>query len=149
MPIVSGGGSASSAVPTELAYAEFTSTVSTANTSFATAASVVSAGALLFNGGTKVRVEFFAPSWNSSAAVSIVLSLADGGVGGTELGWLAVTNVTTQSPVFASREFTPPNATKTYSVVIYSTGAATASVVGGAGGAGTRLPGFIRITTVV
>lgn len=131
----------------EFAYVEFSATKTSTSTTFAGGTEVVSAGAVTFDGSTKVRVEFFAPAArSSSSSVNAVISLADGGVAGTDLGWMVETSTITNTPVYAVREFTPPAGTKTYSVVAWVSSAATATVVAAAGGAGTALPGFIRIT---
>jgi hypothetical protein len=94
-----------------------------------------------------VRIEFFSPSGSSSTTgASMFLSLADGGPAGTEVGIMALVSSTTNDPLYVVREFTPPAATKTYSVVIYMSAAGTGNISGGAGGVGTRFPSFIRVS---
>ena len=134
----------------ELLYVEFTgASITTTGTTFASGTQVVSAGAFTFDGATKVRVEFFAPNvFSSTTAQNVQLSLADGGTGGTDLGIIGIFSNTTNVPGYVVREFTPPNAAKTYSIVMWMSGAGTATIQAGAGGAGTKMPGYIRITKV-
>lgn len=141
------------AATNQLAYQEFTGSVSVTATTEATANTLVTAAAVTFDGSTKVNIEFFAPLIqpdDTTAGNAIFLVLYDGS---TRIGQLAsATSPSTASAldvtVFAARQLTPSAATKTYSVRAYvSTG--TGVVSAGAGGAGAYMPGFIKITRVI
>lgn len=143
-----------STVSQEIAYVEFTGSVSATSNAEASAVTVVSAGAIAFDGATKIRVEFFTPQyWTGDSGNSMRLTLFDGTTA-TIVGMLA--NPTGQfgatsamPPLTAVREFTPAAGTHTYFVGITDGGGVASThpkVVAGAGGALTLLPGFIRIT---
>lgn len=133
----------------ELAYAEFTSPVSITATVEASADSVVSAGAVTFDGSTEVFVEFFCPAARpaASASVSLEVWLFDGS---SSIGRIALINSqaanNANTPVEGRRRLTPSAASHTYSVRATVT-SGTGSVTAGAGGAGNYVPGYIRIVT--
>jgi hypothetical protein len=148
-----GAWAAPSVATSEMAYVEFTTTKTATSSTEASAVTVVSAGAVSFDGATKVRIEFFAPQVNiSDNSNGALLTLFDGTTA-TVIGQLykfAGDSVAAQprGAVYAVRELTPSNASHTYFVGILDAGAITAThaaVLAGAGGAGTLLPGFIRI----
>lgn len=133
----------------ELARVEFTSSVSVTATTEATADSVVSAGAVSFDGSTVVDIEFFSPAARASAATGALLTLVlyDGSssIGQLSLSQSQAANNASR-PVFTSYRLTPSNASHTYSVRGFvSTG--TGSVSAGTGGSGNFMPGYIRIIT--
>jgi hypothetical protein len=130
--------------PTQLAYVEFTSPVTLAGTNEAGATSVVSAGAVSFDGSTRVCIEFFAPYLLAPSGVSAFLVLYDGSSSIGQMVQLG-NGVLVVSP-HAQRYLTPSNALHTYSVRGYDS-SGTGSVGAGAGGSGNLMPGFIRIVT--
>lgn len=147
------GGLPSWAAPssaTELAYNEFTANVTATVVAEASAVSVIASSSVAYDGATPVVIEFFASQVSAATAAGSVtiLSLWEDAV---DLGWIGVIqqNVASTSaltvPVRAARRRTPSAASHTYTVKAHSTTAAGV-VVAGAGGAGTNLPGYIRIT---
>jgi hypothetical protein len=130
-----------------LAYIEITSNVTVNATVEATPNTVVSAGAVTFDGATKVKVEFYSPGVivGASAGSFVVLNLWDNDA--TDLGRMAlVAWAATQSPVYAERYFTPPAASKTYKIKAWRINS-DGTVQAGTGGAGTIFPACMRITT--
>lgn len=134
----------------EVAYVEFTSDVSVTATTEATGNSVVSAGAITFE-AVPHMIEFFAPGArpdNAAAGRVLHLILYDST---TALGELAAPQTPAAAndnqPVFLARRLTPTAASHTYNVKAWvSTG--TGLVQAGAGGTGTKLPGFIRAVRI-
>lgn len=140
---VGGGGGG------ELAYVEFTSTVTITASTEGSAQSVVSAGALSFDGSTIARIEFFSPSGVIQGAnENLFLELFDGS---TALGWIVVLSGTGSAAmnfaVYGVRQLTPSNGSHTYNVKGYTTNGGSQDVKAGTGGAATYLPGFIRVSS--
>lgn len=142
------GGSSGGGV-TQLAYVEFTASV-TVSGSEGSPTDVVSAGALTFDGATRACIEFYAPFVvaGGSANSLIVFNLWDGV---TDLGQISLTqnpNASGQigTPVFVQRFLTPSGASHTYKIRGWMFGA-NGTVFAGAGGVGVKMPGWVRITT--
>jgi hypothetical protein len=133
----------------ELAYVEFTSPLSVTATVEGSAQSVVSAGAVSFDGSTRVKIEFFSPDVlaGSTAASFTILNLWDGSSDIGRLGVIGHSALVTgiETPFKLDRYLTPSNASHTYSIRAWRV-ASDGTVSAGAGGAATQLPGFIRIT---
>jgi hypothetical protein len=133
----------------ELGYTEFTSAVTVSATAETTPDNVVAAPAIAFDGSTRVCLEFFAPRVDIGAVAGafVLVNLWDDTT--TDLGRICVAAspaaVASSVPMFGVRYFTPPAATKTYRARAWRV-SSNGSIVGGAGGAGATLPGFIRIT---
>jgi hypothetical protein len=131
----------------EVAYAEFTTLVQTAG---GAETAVVSSPAFVFDGVTEYVIEFYCPLFaNFAAATTAVLRLREDPAGAnTDLGDLAqIASANLQCPVHAERVLTPSAGSHIYRVTIRRTaGAAEPAVEGGAGGAGAKMPGLIRIT---
>lgn len=150
--VVSYVGVPGSLVGQELAYAEVTGTTNIVGTTTSTATQIVAAPSITVDGNTKIRVEGFFPVTvlNSVNGGFVVMSLYEGG--STDLGWLAQVvspsaAAAGQQTLYGIREFTPSAGSHTYSINAWtSSTTGTPQVQAGAGGAGTRMPGFIRIT---
>lgn len=132
---------------TLLGYTQFTSSVTQNATTAAGADTVVSVASVVVPAATLICVEFSAPLITSAAASNIRCSLWQGS---TDLG--AITNSlgsgTQNAPVYARRYLTPGAGTYTYTIKVYSNGgSAGGTVFAGAGGAGTMMPGYIRVTS--
>lgn len=126
----------------ELAYTEFSAPVTVSATTEATATAIVSAGAITFT-ADPIDIEFYAPAWTpGSAAEDLFLWLYDGTsigkIGAGRLGTVA------QGALIGRRRLTPTAAAHTYSIRAHTTATAH-TVQAGTGGAGTYVPGFIRI----
>jgi len=142
------GGAASRDIGYEFAYAEFTSSVAISATSAATATTVVTAPAVLCDGNAKMIVEVYAPQWYgpTAAGADIIADLYDGS---TDLGLCA--NLRSESTargvdtLLARRILTPTAGSHTFSLRGWVT-SGSGAIVGGAGGANTMLPGYIRVT---
>jgi hypothetical protein len=122
----------------EIAYVEFTADVSVTGVAEASPTDVVSSGAITY-AALPIIIEFRAILYdNVSQAGS--LSLWDGA---TDLGRITQSqaSVLIRAPVFTSDRLTPTAASHTYKVRMWG----TATVYAGAGGVGTKRPGFIRI----
>jgi len=133
----------------EFDYAQITSAATINQDAEASATTVVTGGAVTYDGSTIVQVEFFAPviTPNATAADNLNLWLFDGSSSIGLLGqYTAATSATYRTPAFVSRRLTPSNASHTYSIRATVTAAArTGTVQAGAGGAGAYMPAFMRI----
>jgi hypothetical protein len=141
------GGLAPAVLPGyEYAYTEFTSTVSVTATTEAGATTIVTAPAVTLDGSTIVMVEFFSPAVAPAAGAGnfVQMVLFDG----TSIGIAGTVSPSSGSiPVVIRRRLTPSAGAHTYSMRGY-VNAGTATAVGGIGGGGAALPGFIRVTKV-
>jgi len=129
----------------ELAYNQITSNVSCTATTEATANTIVTASAVTFDGSTAAVIEFFCPNFDASDSPTFSLFLYDG----TSIGFLmqrSVTAGTAMGPIYVSRRLTPSAASHTYSIRGDVSSGSGVSVKAGAGGAGSVVPAFIRIT---
>lgn len=147
--VIGSGGTAAAAVfppGYTLAYVEFTTNVTANNVAEAAATSVVSAGAVTFD-GTAVDIEFFAPAFAPGGSLTGGINLWDGT---TDLGrWFdAVTvQLTTNVPGGPlKRRLTPSAGAHTYSARVWTTTVSNFNVLADVGGAGTKMPGYIKIT---
>jgi hypothetical protein len=134
----------------EIAYQEFTSAVTLAGTTEATATQLVNASSITADGSTPIYVEFEAPYvdqvgtqralfalYQDGASIGLLSNElpAGGGAGG-------VTHVR------LARRFLPLSGAHVYGIRGFST-LGTSVVGAGVGGSGNYMPGFIRITTVI
>ena len=141
-------GGAVTGTPHEEDYVEFTSTVAVTATVEGSANTVVTAGAVAFDGSTVGIIEFFASrvTPETTAGVPLKIIATDGG---TVLGIIA--NIVSPAaagqniPIHVLRRLTPSNASHTFDIRAY-TGSGQGDVYAGAGGATTLVPGFIRIS---
>lgn len=147
----SGGGGGGGGGPTEISYTAFNVSVSITNTTEATAQTVVSAPAHVFDGATKVRLEFFAPSVSIGSAQNVFCEFFDGALG-SPLGWCYVNgNAGSTNSNFAIdgyMELTPSAGSHTYFVAAYTPSGGTQSIKADVGGSGKYVNGYIRIVTV-
>jgi hypothetical protein len=137
-------------IDTEVAYVEFTATQTTVATTEGTAEQIVSLGSQTFDGTTVHEIEFYAPTWAVTVTTQdmfIILHDGSAAIGWIWVGRTPAANVA-QGTVFAKRQFTPANGTRTYSIRHYMSGASTGSVFAGVGGAGAYMPGYVRLKKV-
>ncbi len=129
----------------EYSHVAFTGNVSVTATSEATANTIVTAGAVAFDGAIVALIEFWCSLARSANSTSMQYFLYDGS---SSIGILGQTDTDAAGnghPVKLERRLTPSNASHTYSIrakVVSGTG----TVFAGAGGTAALVPGFIRIT---
>lgn len=152
MPIIGGGGVTSSGGGGgEINYTQITAPVNVVSTTEATGTTILSPGALTFD-GTAVLVQFFAMvTTPSSTGAGVTLSLFEGATQITRLAiafaGASVGNVQNIVPVAAFYRFTPTAGSHTYTVTAYAqTTSGTPAVDAGAGGTSGNPPAFIRFT---
>lgn len=150
--ITSAGSGAIAALPPGYefpgTYVEMTAPVSVGATTEAGATTVVTAGAITFDGSTVVMIESFLPSANRGTTY-IKLCLYDGS---SSIGLFVdtVSSASGNAPsetINLRRRLTPSNAAHTYSIRAF-VDAGTGSIQAGAGGVGNEMPGWIRIVKV-
>jgi len=128
----------------ELSYVEQTTSVSITSTSEASPTDIVSAAAIILDGGTRINVEFFCIDLLAPAGQAVILNLWDAS---TDLGRFGVAGGTNSSAVETAqclrRFLTPSNGSHTYKVRGWTT-----SGTGTAAATSPRLPIYIRVTTV-
>lgn len=138
------GGAASRDVGYEFAYAEAAAAdVNITATTAATANTVVTAPAVVFDGNTAVWVEFGCSAIDTPNNTSLLVVLYEGSaqVGTASWGQLTPPTGVDRVPVFLKRRLTPAAGSRTYSVrawVVSGTGVVRSSV--------NYMPAFIRIT---
>lgn len=133
----------------ELGYQEFTSDVTTTATTEGTATTVVTSPSVTVDGSTPIFVQFFAPVVRNNTAAAIVrLHLFEGSTPLGDIGWAEEPSAGTDGggPFFVSRRLTPSAGSHTYTVKVFVS-AGSGLVRAGAGGTGTFVPGYIRVTS--
>jgi hypothetical protein len=123
----------------EIAYVEFTADVSTAAATEAAPLDVVSSGAITYV-ANPIMIEFWTPGVTINGTGGINLWDAS-----TDLGRWDHAISAAGHALHLLRRLTPTAASHTYKVRLWTTGGATNTIRGGAGGAGVNVPGFIRI----
>jgi hypothetical protein len=122
--------------------------VTVASTTEATPTNVVSAAAVVFDGNTRVCVELYSNELAGTVDGNIlVMNLWDGSTDLGRIGHATVDRGTDwRVPFMARRYLTPSAGSHTFHWKAWKSGAGTVAVDAGAAGAGTRMPGYIRIT---
>lgn len=150
MALMRVSGSVAWALPPghEFDYAQITSPVTVSSTTEATPTNIVSGNSVTYDGSTAVIIEFFTCeiSCNTASVINII-NLWDGS---TDIGRIAKVRADISTDrrvsVYARVRLTPSAAAHTYHIKGWNGGASTTSVDAGAGGAGTAVPAYIRIT---
>ena len=138
-----GGGGGS----TELSYVELTSAATISATSGAAANTIVTAAAVTFSGSQRIQVEFYSPYCSvDTAGAWLVIALWQDSTEIGNLAELTVSSGTVSSTVHPSRFLTPSAGSHTYSIRGWRINN-NCTVGAGGGGAGSRMPAYIRITT--
>lgn len=144
----SGTGSVATTLTSrKLSYVEFTSPKTITSTNSASPDNIVSSAAVTVDGSTEILVEFWCPgSYLRSGGANPIMSLWDGS---TELGTaeLYLPGTAGEFPCSFKRYLTPSAGSHTYHIKAYdSVGSPGPIFQVGAGGTGTYLPGFIRVS---
>ena len=152
VPSSSHGGASSASPGFEIAYSQITANVNIVSTTEATGTTIISPGAITFD-GTPVLAHFFGIISVDTAAVGDItaVSLFEGATQITRLGiMISVATATKQSiTVSGFYRFTPTAGAHTYTVTAFSTSTTgTPQVNAGNGGAAGNAPAFIRFTKV-
>lgn len=129
-------------------YVEVTSDVTVSATTAATANTVITANAFTPDGASVYRIEFGVVEATATAASTVVFHLYDGS---TNLGRVATATQGSAAsfavPIYGSREFTPTNASHTYSIRAHRV-TANWTLQAGVGGADVDFPIWMRITRI-
>lgn len=129
----------------ELAYVEYIGIVTVSSATEATGTAIVDSGTVSY-ANTPIIIEFFSPWIQPAATDFIIVCLFDGA---TEIGRIASCQDLAASvvnfPVLARRRLTPSAGNHQYNVTAFRN-SLNGTVNAGAGGTGTYLPGYIRIT---
>jgi len=143
--IISGGaGGAGGTV--EYDYVERNTALTVTATTEGTAQAFIDGNAVTYDGTTKVKIEFWC-GFTANINDTGVITLLDGA---TAIGWLSQignNSATIQDNLafYGCRFLTPTAASHTYHIAAWKT-SGTFIVTGGAGGAGTQVPAWYRIT---
>ena len=150
-----GAGSSLGVLPPgfEIGYSQRTTNIAVASTTEASGTTILSPGALTFDGGA-VLVEFFAPlvqTPSNAVAAIVIVSLFEGATQVSRLAAAETENTTTAvaAVLTGKLRFTPTAASHTYTVTAFATSTTgTPTVIAGAGGTSTYPPAFVRFTKV-
>ena len=131
-----------------LDYVEYTSNVTPTATTEATADTIVTANSITITNET-IEIEYHSPQVRPEATsdATITFTLYDNG---SSIGFYGSYSVISAVPYFApllKRRLTPAAGAHVYSIRAF-VGTGTGLVVGGAGGSGNKMPGYIKITEV-
>lgn len=137
----------------EISYTQITSIVNIVSTTESSGTTIISPGAVTFDGGA-VAVEFFAIRIlydTVTAADAVVVSLFEGATQITRLAEVQTQNITTANslPGIGKYRFTPSAGSHTYTVTAFAVSTTGGpAVVAGSGGTGGFPPAYIRFTKV-
>lgn len=144
----SGGAATANAwASRELDYAEVTSSVTLTGTSEGAADTIVTGNAVTYDGSTAVMIEFWCYTTATDANQSVVFVLLEGAtvVGIAQISCPNGATSANRLPGTLQVRRTPAAGSKTMTLKAWKTGG-TAIVGAGAGGSGTGLPAYLRIT---
>ena len=153
MPIIGGGGGAGgpSSPGFEINYTQITGNVNVVSTTEATGTTIISPGAITFD-GTAVIVEFWAIEIDTSTVgvdQSVTVSLFESATQITRLysGFTQATASARSTGCYGKFRFTPTAASHTYTITAFASDVTgTPKVVAGSGGTGGKPPAFVRFT---
>jgi hypothetical protein len=149
VPVASSASAGSWSYPPgfEINYTQITANVNIASTTEATGTTILSPGAITFD-GTAVLLTVYSPAiiMPTVSAAQVIISLFEGA---TQIGRLCMLETTTTTPVdvpvYLAYRFTPSAASHTYTITAFAT-STTGTPAFGAGtpGTGTFVPGYAR-----
>src|SRR5262245_36848294 len=135
-------------VSPDLGYAETTATTTVSAAGEGAAQAIVTLPAITFDGTTKIEIEAFFPQAGTSVANGTLWGyLFDGGTSIGIIGAAAAASGNPTAPWILRRRLTPSAGSHTYGIRASITGG-NGTIICGAGGAGTRMPGYIKATRV-
>lgn len=157
-PIATGATTATWQFPPgfEIGYTQITSGVNVVSTTEATGTTIISPGAITFD-GTAVLVEFYSPHVDLPTATSVsnqvTVSLFESATQIGRLGQVLLDDLASgqnhRASLYCQFRFTPTAAAHTYTVTAFTNSVTgTPSINAGAGGTGVFVPAFIRFTKV-
>jgi len=130
-------------------YVEFTATVSISATTEGTANTIVAGAGFTADGTSRYEIEFFSPQARpdaTAAARQLRLVLFEGATALGQIGFTFTAALGNDSkPLVMKRILTPTAASHTYTIAGF-VNAGTGAVVGGTGGAGNAVPGYVMVT---
>jgi hypothetical protein len=133
----------------EYAYSEFTAAVTVNTIAEAAAHVVVTAATITLAVQTTLLIEFYCPSLVLGAASSTFgVNLWDGTDKGRLFDGTVVSSPVANYPAYFSRRVVATPGSHSYSVRIWSAAAVNFLAIAGVGGAGTAMPGYIRVSRV-
>jgi hypothetical protein len=155
VPVASSAAAGTWAFPPgfEINYTQITAPVNVVSTTEATGTTIISPGAIVFD-GTAVLVEFFActvKSDTSSTGDTTILSLFESSTQITRMAVVEALSIFAPNNfvVAAKYRFTPTAASHTYTITASTTSTSgTPAVLAGSGGTGGYPPAFVRFTKV-
>ncbi len=154
VPVASSSSAAAWGFPPgfEIGYSQITASVNVASTTEATGTTIISPGALTFD-GTPVLAHFYAPAIENgtAAAATVTVNLFEGATQIARLVVLGLASGTLQELVSVNGflRFTPTAASHTYTVTAFANNTTgTPQVVAGLTGTNAYAPAFIRFTKV-
>lgn len=148
VPISGGSGT----IGFEIGYAQITAPVNITDIAEATATSLISSGALTFD-GAPVLCEVFAVVQTDTGSVgdALIMSLFEGSTQITRLALMRADQITLADvhTITAHYRFTPTAGSHTYKLTAFSQNTTgTPKISAGAGGTGGNPPAFLRFTKV-
>lgn len=132
-----GGGGGS----TEIDYVQATSNVNVTGTTASGATTVITGNAHSYDGSTRIKIEFFAPTCTPGSQFTDV-TVWDGS---TDLG--VIIDTVSEHQIYGVVFYTPSSGSHTFTIRAFK-GSGTSTIYGGSGGtSGQYLPMWYRITT--
>lgn len=133
-----------------LDYAEITSDAACTATTEGSANTILTGGAVVYDGTTLVILEFSFPAFTTSttAQVAFLTIFQDGSALGRVWDSFGFTTSGDMGGTILRRRFTPSAGSHTYSMRGHSGGAQTFTVKAGAGGSATLFPTYMMISAV-
>jgi hypothetical protein len=142
------GGPMIAAPGAQLDYVERATNLTVAATTEATADAWIAGNSVVYDGSTRICIEFFAPAAETATSgIGLYPILYDGA---TSLGTISVYSEAGgagDTPAWGRRFLTPTAGAHVYSIKWFKSGG-TATVFCGPGGSGFNAPGYLRITSV-
>ncbi len=127
----------------EIDYVQITSDASTT-----TSVDAITGNAVTYDGATRICIQVYCSQVsNGGAGATAEVYLYEGSTDLGRLGNVYNPSARADVPLYCVRFLTPSTGSHTYKVkLVHGNTASTVSMLAGAGGAGTAMPAFLRIT---